>query len=141
MRVRKQLFNPQSYSGGILTSRIDENGDVDLSIGLDGTFNVWHDDFMDINLAQTVSSDLNSTLTDRETLRLRTVWERRHFEGLSYSFSFNYSGRLYEPVMGFQLRSNYKQIGERISWGCLPADTVSRKPRSGMIRQGANRSG
>ena len=132
MRVRKQLFNPQSYSGGILTSQIDENGDVDLNIGLDGTFNVWRDDFLDFNLAQTVSSDLNTTLTDRETLRLRTVWERRHFEGLSYSFSFNYSGRLYEPAMGFQLRSNYKQIGERISWGWLPDNSSLRNIQVSM---------
>ena len=132
VRVRKNLFNPQSYAGGMLTSRIDENGNVDLSIGADGIFNIWRDDFLNINVAQTTSSDLNSTLTDTETLRLRTVWERRRFEGLSYSLSFNYSGRLYEPAMGFQLRNDYKQIGERISWGWLPDNSSLRNIQVSM---------
>ncbi len=133
VRVRKRLFNPQSYGGGLVTSRIDESGNYDVSVGLDGIFNIRGDDFLDINLAQTISSDVNATLADTEFLRFRGVWERRRFEGLSYAFSFNYSGERYEPAMGFQLRNNYKQIGDRVSWGWIPDESSLRNIRVSMI--------
>ncbi len=125
VRVRKQLLNPQSYAGGILTSRIDENGNYNLSYGLDGIFNLWGDDFLDFNIAQTADSDLNSSVIDTESLRMQAVWERRRFGGLSYNFNFNYSGEFYLPAMGFQLRNNFTRFGERLSWGWIKGDDSS----------------
>jgi hypothetical protein len=59
-----------------------------------------------------------------EALRLQAEWQRRTYSGLSYNFSFDYSGQDYNPVMGFQTRQNYMRFGERISWGWMP-DTGS----------------
>ena len=125
LRIRKQLFNPRSYAGGMITSRVDENGNYNLSYGIDGIFNLWGDDFLDFNIAQTAHSDLNSSVIDSESLRLQAVWERRRFEGLSYNFNFNYSGEFYEPAMGFQLRNNFTRLGDRISWGWIKGDDSS----------------
>ncbi|WP_147303556.1 carbohydrate binding family 9 domain-containing protein [Rhodohalobacter sp. SW132] len=125
VRVRRQLFNPQSYAGGMLTSRIDENGNYNLSYGLDGIFNLWGDDFLNINLAQTTDSDPGASVISFQSMRLQADWERRSFDGFNYNFNYNYSGELYEPAMGFQLRRNYMRFGERISWGWTLGDDSS----------------
>jgi len=132
VRVRKQLFNPQSYVGGMVTSRIDERGKTSLSYGLDAIFHLWGDDFLDLNIAQTSGSDLNRSFIDAESLRVQAEWERRRFAGLSYNFNFNYSGELYAPAMGFQLRNNFMQFGERVSWGWLPDNTSIRNIQASM---------
>ncbi|MEX2655938.1 MAG: DUF5916 domain-containing protein, partial [Balneolales bacterium] len=119
-RIRKQLSNPQSYTGGMLTSRIDERGNYNLNYGIDGIFNLWGDDFLNFNIAQTADSDLNNSIINSETLRFQAEWERRRFVGLNYNFNFNYSGELYDPAMGFQLRDNYIKFGDRVSWGWTP---------------------
>ena len=124
LRVRRQVFNPQSYIGGMATSRIDENGNYNLSYGIDGIFRLVGDDFLNINMAQTIDSESTHSFLKNETLRIQAEWERRNYAGLSYSFSYNYSGMNYDPVMGFQTRQNYMRFGERISWGWQP-DTGS----------------
>jgi len=117
VRLRRQVFNPQSYAGGMITSRIDERGNYNVNYGLDGIFKVFGDDYLNINIAQTIDSDMDVSGINHETIRLRTGWQRRSYTGLSYQFSYNYSGNLYDPAMGFQLRRNYMRIGDRISWG------------------------
>ncbi len=117
VRVRKQVFNTQSYAGGMVTSRIDERGNYNVNYGIDGIFKIFGDDFININIAQTIDSDENTSTINQESIRLRTGWLRRSYTGLSYQFSYNYTGNLYDPVMGFQLRRNYMRFGDRVSWG------------------------
>jgi hypothetical protein len=120
VRFRRQVFNPQSYAGGMVTSRIDESGNYNVAYGLDGIFNLWGDDFLNINVAQTSDSGPNTSAYNHQSMRLQTEWERRSYTGLSYNFSYNYSGSHYDPAMGFQLRSDYMRFGERVSWGWMP---------------------
>ena len=47
-RVRKQVINPNSYVGGIFTSRLGMNGDYNLAYGVDGIFKVFGEDYLDI---------------------------------------------------------------------------------------------
>ena len=125
VRIRRQLFNSQSYAGGMVTSQIDEKGNYNLNYGLDGIFNVWGNDFLNINIAQTSDSDYNRSTVTSESIRLQVDFERRSFEGFSYNFNYNYAGELYQPVMGFQLRNNFTRFGDRISWGWMPGDNSS----------------
>jgi len=122
VRVRKQVFNPLSYVGSMFTSRIDESGNYNIAYGIDGILNIWGDDFLNINIAQTAASGLNTSAFNHESIRLRTEWQRRSYAGLSYNISYNYSGNLYEPGMGFQLRNNYMRFGDRVSWGWQPGE-------------------
>ena len=132
VRFRRQVFNPQSYAGGMATSRIDESGNYNVAYGLDGIFNIWGDDFLNINVAQTADSGLNTPAFDQQSIRLQSEWECRSYTGLSYNFSYNYSGSHYEPAMGFQLRSDYMQFGERISWGWMPENSSLQRIQASM---------
>lgn len=121
-RIRKQVINSQSYAGGMITSRLDEKGNYNMAYGLDGNIKILNDDFLKINLAQAVSNGMNRSLTNPKTLRFSVDWEKRKFSGLSFNFSFNYSGNDYDPGIGFQLRKDYIQFGDRISYGWQPDD-------------------
>jgi len=132
VRFRRQVFNPQSYAGGMVTGRIDESGNYNLAYGIDGIFNLWGDDFLNINVAQTDDSDLNTSTFDHQSMRMQTEWERRSYAGLSYNFSYNYSGSQYEPAMGFQLRSDYMRFGERVSWGWMPENSSLQRIQASM---------
>jgi hypothetical protein len=124
-RFRKQLFNPQSYAGGMITSRFDEDGNYNLAYGLDGIFKFWNNEFLNINIAHTADNRGNASPFHYESVRLQTEWQRRSFFGLSYNLSYNYSGRTYNPGMGFQLRQDYMSFGDRISYGWQPGEESS----------------
>lgn len=68
-----------------------------------------------------------------ESARLRANWKNRSFLGLSYNFSYNYSGQAYEPGMGFQLRDNYMRLGGRLSYGWqFPAESSLQRVQMSM---------
>jgi hypothetical protein len=132
VRFRRQVFNPQSYAGGMITGRFAENGSYNAAFGLDGIFKLYGNDFLNINLANTADSDLESSFFHHQTFRFRSVMERRTFSGLSYNLSYNYSGRSYDPGMGFQLRNNYMSFGDRISYGWQPADAPIQRVQTSL---------
>jgi hypothetical protein len=120
IRFRRQMFNPQSYAGGMVTSRIGTNGNYNVAYGMDGIFRLWGDDFLNFNIAQTRDSDIESPVISENTLRLQAGLERRKYSGVSFDLNYNYSGIDYNPAMGFQLRQNYMRLGDRISYGWQP---------------------
>ena len=120
MRFRRRMFNPQSYAGAMVTSRIDMDGGYNIAYGADGIFKLRGDDFLNFNIAQTIDSKITSPFLSENSLRLRGGLERRKFSGFSFSLNYDYSGIDYSPQMGFQLRQNYMRFGDRISYGWLP---------------------
>jgi hypothetical protein len=101
----------------MMTGRFDEDGNYNATYGLDGIFNFRNDDFLKFNLAHSADSEQNSSPFSEEGVRLRTEWERRTYSGFNFNLNFNYSGRSYDPGMGFQLRKDYIRFGDRISYG------------------------
>jgi len=120
MRIKKQLLNSQSFIGSIITSRLDEKGAYNLNYGIDGIFNIKGDDFLSFNLAQTSDNRQENPTFTHKTARFKLDWERRSFTGLSYNLSYNYSGLMYNPDLGFQLRDNFMSFGDRVSYGFQP---------------------
>ncbi|MCK4466700.1 MAG: carbohydrate binding family 9 domain-containing protein, partial [Bacteroidales bacterium] len=57
LRLRRQVINPNSYVGGILTSRMGTNGSYNYAYGLDGIFRLFGDDYLDIKWAQSFETD------------------------------------------------------------------------------------
>jgi hypothetical protein len=120
IRFRRQMFNEQSYAGGMVTSRIDADGSYNVAYGMDGIFRLWGDDFLNFNIAKTMDSDIKSPFLSENSLRLQGGLERRKFSGISFKFNYNYSGADYNPAMGFQLRQNYMRFGDQVSYGWQP---------------------
>jgi hypothetical protein len=120
LRLRRQMFNTQSYAGGMVTSRIGADGSYNVAYGMDGIFRLWGDDFLNFNIAQTRDSDIKSPVLSENSLRLKAGLERRKFAGVSFDLNYHYSGIDYNPGMGFQLRQNYMRFGDRISYGWQP---------------------
>lgn len=120
IRVRRQVMNPQSYAGGIVTSRIGTHGSYNLAYGLDGIFRLRGDDYLTVNLAQSLDHEINSRAFTTGSLRISTSLQRRTYSGISYLLTYNFSGADYFPAMGFQLRQNYQRLGDQISYGWMP---------------------
>jgi len=122
LRIRRQVINPNSYVGGMLTSRIGTDGKYNYAYGLDGIFRLFGDDYLDVKLAQSFETDsLNDPLSLKPT-RLRLNWERRSEVDLGYDFSFSWAGERFNPGMGFEMRENYYMWRGQIQYGWLPGE-------------------
>ena len=123
-RLRRRVFNPFSYVGGIVTSRIGMDGTYNVAYGLDGIFRLFGDDYLKINWAQTFEDDKKNKLFSLEPARLTVGWQRRNIKGFSYDLSYSYCGELYNPEMGFEIRENYTHFGNRIQYGWIPGENA-----------------
>jgi hypothetical protein len=117
-RVRRQVINPNSYVGGILTTRY--GGTDNLVYGLDGIFRMAGDDYLTANWAQSFTALEQPTGDPMARSLVRLNWERRGTDGLRYGFGVTRVGHVFEPGLGFILRSDYTRLGDRISYGWRP---------------------
>lgn len=56
-RLRRNVINQRSYVGGMVTSRINGDGEENYAYGLDGIINVFGEDYLQVNLAQSQDSE------------------------------------------------------------------------------------
>ena len=109
-RVRRQLFNPFSYVGGMVTSRITEDGGYNVATGLDGSVRVFGDDYLTVRGAATFDDRVpNGNFADRSQLYLQ--WRRALSRGLSYTLQLHRVGEFYRPELGFLPRQNFTRAG------------------------------
>lgn len=119
-RLRRRVFNPYSYAGAIVTSRLDADGSYNVGYGLDGIVRVAGDDYLTAKWAQTFEDGQPNRVGSLDPARIFLRWERRSFEGLGYDLSYARAGRRYRPAMGFEVRENYYRLGDRVSYGWVP---------------------
>jgi hypothetical protein len=122
MRLRRRVFNPTSYAGGIVTSRVGMDGTYNVAYGLDGVFRVTGDEYLTVKGAQTVDHAIVDTRgfdADAASLLL-AQWERRRSEGLHYEARVTRAGANYRPDMGFITRQDFTELTSRIAYGRYP---------------------
>ncbi|NOY37390.1 MAG: carbohydrate binding family 9 domain-containing protein [Chlorobi bacterium] len=122
LRLRRQVFNPYSYLGGILTTRIDINGKYNLVYGLDGIFRIFGDDYVDIKWAQSYVTDSTNNALSLNPSRIRLNWQRRSIKGIGYDFSYSYSGKSFNPGIGFLSREKYYLLFGSVQYGWIPGE-------------------
>ncbi len=118
VRLRRQIFNPFSTVGGMLTTRIDTEGGYGVTGGFDTSVRVVGDEYVTLKWAGTFN-DRPDELGDPTLLDLSRFvarWERRNQTGLSYLADYVRSGSGYEPRMGFVVRRNYSQLGGNVQY-------------------------
>ncbi len=109
LRVRKRVFNQNSFLGGMFTSRLDGDGNNNLAYGLDGIIQVAGDDFLTLQWSQTFDSRYAEGETqDFKSGRLALEMNRRRRQGFGYTLGTILSGPNYLPGVGFVDRSDFK---------------------------------
>ncbi len=124
-RVRRRVFNPNSYIGSMITSRIGMDGSYNVAYGLDGIFRLSEDDYLLVNWAQTFENGKENNPVSLDPARIRVSWERRTLKGLGFNLSYSRAGSEYNPGIGFELREDFFQLGNRIWLGWLPGEKSS----------------
>lgn len=122
LRMRRQVFNPNSYVGGMITSKIGTNGNINTAYGVDGIFRLFGDDYLDVKLAQSQETGVDGGVLNLSPSRIRINWERRTQKGLGYDISLSHSGKNFNPGAGFEMRENYRATRSQIQWGWLPGE-------------------
>lgn len=121
LRLRRRVFNPFSYVGGIITSRLGMDGRYNIAYGLDGIFRIFGDDYLTVNWAQTFENDAANKFLSLDPAKFRFSWERRTFKGIGYNFGISRAGEDYNPGMGFEMREDYMRYGSRLFYAWIPS--------------------
>jgi hypothetical protein len=120
-RIRRQVINPNSFAGGMFTSRIGKGGSQNYAYGLDGIFRVFGDDYFSVKMARTYDSesDTNSMEFIKPTFMMAN-WERRSEKGFAYNFTYSYSGERFNPGIGFVQRPAIQGFSGSLTYGWMP---------------------
>lgn len=124
VRLRRQVLNPYSYTGGMATSRIGFDGKYNFAYGLDGTFRLYGDDYLTFQWAQTLDKEIGEAGRQgpAESGRFSGVFEKRRRDGVGYQSVFTWSGPDYNPGMGFVQRSDFMHLNQELSYSFRPGD-------------------
>ena len=119
-RARKQVINPNSFVGGIFTSRLGMDGKQNFAYGADGVFKLFGDDYLDVKLAQTYDKTIDNKLNSKDPLFFRANWERRSQKGFAYNLTYSYSGNQFDPGIGFVQKASLQGVEAMLNYGWLP---------------------
>lgn len=121
-RLRRQAFNPYSYVGGIVTTRLGGDGDYNLAYGLDSSIRLFGDDYLTAKWAQSFEDGARNSPFSFDPARLRIVWQRRTVKELSYYGAYSRAGADYQPDLGFEARKNFSLVRGEVAFGWIPGD-------------------
>ncbi len=117
LRARRTLFNPTSYAGGILTSRLGFDGSYNIAAGADLLYNYSGNHFLELKFASTFDDRYTGDGGLLEQSAFRVGLDKRTSRGFYYSGSLFRSGDRYLPEMGFTPRFDYSQFDLGLSYG------------------------
>jgi len=122
-RIQRRTFNENSMIGAIVTSRVRDDGRYNVALGFDGTLRMFGEDFLYINLAQTLQDSIEFHGVQNGLMRL--WWERNATIGIGYGVNFIRAGKNFNPGLGFKIRDDYTLTGGKISYGWVPTESSS----------------
>ena len=122
IRLRRQVINPNTYVGGIVTSRTSTDGQYNIAYGLDGIFRIFGLDYLKIHWTQTFDDSLSNNPLSLTPSRMSFNWEKRTMKGFAYDLGLSRTGEDFDPGMGFILRNGYTRIGDRLLYGWISGE-------------------
>jgi len=122
MRMRRQVINPNSYVGGIFTSRLGMNGEQNFAYGLDGIFRLFGDDYLNVKAAQSYDKEMDNKLASIDPSFFMVNLERRSEEGFAYNLNYSYSGQKFNPGVGFVQREGIQGFQGGVLYGWMPGE-------------------
>lgn len=138
-RLRRQVLNANSALGGMVTHRLGADGSYDVAAGADGSFRVGEADYVSFSAAQTFSRGVPTTL---RAGFLSAVVERRAAEGLGFDLRTWYTGRDFDPGVGFEPLSDAVALVTSVgyTWS-LPESSRLRRTGTGANFMAYRRNG
>ena len=85
VRVRRQVLNPFTYVGAIVTNKVDDAGNYNTGVGVDGVFRLSTNDYMNVSYAQTYSNAVNPSPFDPRHTNMRIAFVSRSNKGFGYN--------------------------------------------------------
>ncbi|MGW8315038.1 MAG: DUF5916 domain-containing protein [Bacteroidales bacterium] len=122
LRMRRQVINPNSYVGGIFTSRVGMNGAQNFAYGVDGIFRLYGDDYLNVKWSQTYDSEIGNKMGSLNPSFIMFDWERRSEEGFAYRLNYIYSGEEFNPGVGFVMRRAMQGVNGQLLYGWIPGE-------------------
>ncbi|MBW6500573.1 MAG: hypothetical protein K0B05_04185, partial [Bacteroidales bacterium] len=78
LRLKRSVFNHNSFIGGIFTSRLGMNGTYNIAYGLDGQFRVKGNDYLILRMAQSLEDESDKKILELTPAKLLFQWQRRN---------------------------------------------------------------
>lgn len=122
LRIKKRMFNQNSYIGAMVTNQIDTDGNYNTAAGVDATVRIINNDFLEVNYVQTFESDSLNSPFALDNAKLRFNLEKREQTGFGYDLSWHRIGWEYNPALGFENRENTTRWGADFWYGWLPPE-------------------
>ncbi len=122
LRMRRKIYNQQSFVGFMVTNRREEKN-ISTGVGLDLLINPNGDHYFIGAVANTFES-ANSIQSNASRVNLR--YELRKTDGFFGDMAYTFSGREFNPQSGFLDRSDFHQWKGNLSWGRFAKDKSSR---------------
>lgn len=122
LRLRKQVFNETSYAGGMVTSKIDANGNYNINTAADMILNPLKNNYITTSYVHTFDNNVPFTGNPLNHAKFNFDWQNRATVGLNYDFTFTRAGKYYDPQMGFEQMKNYTQFYGQTGYGWVYND-------------------
>ncbi|MCY4205811.1 MAG: DUF5916 domain-containing protein [Bacteroidetes bacterium] len=120
-RLRKQIFNPNSYIGSMVTTRLGAEGNRNVVYGFDTQVKIAANEYFDLKWAQTFD-DASQRKDPRANGFARVQIERRTNIGFSYRMATAWGGTEFEPGVGFVSRTGFVQPFIVTGYGWFASD-------------------
>ncbi|WP_436414002.1 DUF5916 domain-containing protein [Petrimonas sp.] len=126
IRARREVINPYSYVGGMVTSRVGTDGHRNFAYGLDGNIRVVGDDYVFFRLSQTFDNKITDKLKlenkNPDDIFAYIGWQRRRQDGFYYMTSLKYTGQHFTPGVGYVQKQGLYGIYANIGYGFMPGE-------------------
>ncbi len=119
VRLRRQVFNPNSNIGAIVTSRYGRDGSWNFLYGLDGIFRLRGEDYLTMVWAQSFAEGASNRAGSFDPSRFRINLERRTIDRFFYSLSVSGAGEAFDPGVGFDMREDFTSAFYRAGYGWI----------------------
>lgn len=135
VRMRRQVVNEQSFAGGIVTSRLGGDGSYNIAYGLDGTFRVAPNTFVETKWAQTFDQDLidEKGFNVLQTGLFSSEFNRQKDIGFSFMSGLIFAGADYNPRSGYVTRTDYTYLNFDLQNGWLSPELSALRQHDGSI--------
>ena len=120
LRLRRRVWNENSYLNGIFTSRLGNDATENVLYGFDAILRLFGQDYLILNWAQSFDAEDGSDVGSMDRSLARFFWQRRGVDGLTYEADLSRAGEAFEPGLGFLFRRDYTKSRASLGYGWRP---------------------